>query len=111
MNKNYHNILDSVAGLYIPDGLDLIDRVRAKAGPRRTWMQTMRARPALAILLAILALLVLTGVAYAIGRSLGYIPGVGFVQPASLRVLAEPVHETRDGVTVTIEQVVVDAER
>ena len=74
-------------------------------------MQTMRARPALAVLLAILALLVLTGVAYAIGRSLGYIPGVGFVQPASLRVLTEPVHETRDGVTVTIEQAVVDAER
>src|SRR5688572_24309471 len=107
MNKNYHNILDSAAGLYIPDDLDLFDRVQAKLGQRRTLMQAVRARPALAILLAILALLVLTGVAYAIGRSLGYIPGVGFVQPASLRVLVEPVHQTREGVTVTIEQVVV----
>ena len=52
MNRNYRNILDSVAGLYIPDDLDLFDRVRAKARQRRTLMQTMRARPALAVLLA-----------------------------------------------------------
>lgn len=74
-------------------------------------MQTLRARPALAILLAFLALLLLTGVAYAIGRLTGYIPGVGFVQTNSLRVLAEPVSQTRDGITVSIEQVFVDAER
>ncbi len=74
-------------------------------------MQTLRARPALAILLAFLALLLLTGVAYAIGRLTGFIPGIGFVQKDSLRVLAEPVSQTRDGVTVSIEQVVVDPER
>ena len=74
-------------------------------------MQTMRARPALAIILAFLALLLLTGVAYAIGRLTGYIPGIGFVQTNSLRVLAEPVSQTRDGITVSIEQVFADPER
>ena len=62
-------------------------------------------------ILAFLALLLLTGVAYAIGRLTGYIPGIGFVQKDSLRVLAEPVSQTRDGITVSIEQVVVDPER
>lgn len=74
-------------------------------------MQTLRARPALAIILAILALLFLTGVAYAIGRLTGFIPGIGFVETSALRVLAEPVAVTREGITVSIEQVVVDAER
>ena len=74
-------------------------------------MQTLRARPALPMILAFLALLLLTGVAYAIGRLTGFIPGVGFVQKDSLRVLAEPVSQIRDGITVSIEQVVVDPER
>ncbi len=112
MNKNSYTILDSAAGLYIPDTLDLFPRVKAQLAQRRTFMQTLRARPALAILLAVLALILLTGVAYAIGRSLGYIPGIGFVEPGvKLRVLAEPVNQTREGITVTIEQVVVDPER
>ncbi len=74
-------------------------------------MQTLRARPALAIILAFLALLLLTGVAYAIGRLTGFIPGIGFVQKDSLRVLAEPVSQTQDGITVSIEQVFADSER
>ncbi len=48
-------------------------------------------------------LALLSGVAYAIGRSLGYIPGTGIVeQGAPIRVLAEPVSLTRDGITLTI---------
>ncbi len=74
-------------------------------------MQTLRARPAFVILLAFLALLLLTGVAYAIGRLTGFIPGVGFVQKDALRVLAEPVSKTREGITVSIEQVFADPER
>ncbi len=112
MNKNVYNVLDSVARLRISDQLDLFPQVKRHLDQRRTFMQTLRARPALAILLAILALLLLTGVAYAISRSLGYLPGVGIVeQGAKLRVLAKPVGETREMVTVTIEQVVVDSER
>ncbi|MHB8779034.1 MAG: eIF2A-related protein [Anaerolineales bacterium] len=74
-------------------------------------MQTLRARPVMVIVIVLLALSLLTGVVYAIGRLTGYIPGVGFVQTNSLRVLAEPVSQTREGITVSIEQVVVDSER
>lgn len=74
-------------------------------------MQTLRARPVMVIVIVLLALSLLTGVVYAIGRLTGYIPGVGFVQKDSLRVLAEPVSQTREGITVSIEQVVVDSER
>jgi hypothetical protein len=111
MNKNYRDILDSAASLHIPENLNLFPRVAARLNQRKTFMQTLRARPALVILLALLALLLLTGVAYAIGRLTGFIPGVGFVQTNALRVLAEPVSQTRNGITVSIEQVVVDPER
>jgi hypothetical protein len=63
------------------------------------------------IIIVILGLSIVTGVAYAVGRITGYLPGIGFVQTSSLRVLAGPVSQTRDGITVTIEQVVVDSER
>jgi hypothetical protein len=71
----------------------------------KSFWVTLRTRPLMAILLALLILLALTGVAYAIGKSLGYVPGLGVVdQNAPLRVLAEPVLQTRDGVTVTVEK-------
>jgi hypothetical protein len=112
MNKSSYTVLDAAASLRIPDDLDLFPAVKAQLAQRRTFMQTLRARPALALMLTVLALLLLTGVAYAIGRSLGYLPGIGFVEPgAELRVLAETVSQRREGVTVTIEQVVVDVER
>jgi hypothetical protein len=111
MNKSYRDVLDSVARQNIPEDLDLFPGVAARLNQRRTFMQTLRARPVLAMVLALLALLLLTGVAYAIGRLTGFIPGIGFVQTHSLRVLAEPVRQTRDGITVSIEQVVADSER
>lgn len=111
MNKNYRDILDSATRPHIPDDLNLFPRVAARLNQRKTFMQTLRSRPALAIILAFLALLLLTGVVYAIGRLTGYIPGIGFVQKDSLRVLAEPVSQTQDGITVSIEQVFADSER
>jgi hypothetical protein len=79
---------------------------------RKSLMTTLRARPLVAALLALLILLALTGVAYAIGRSLGYIPGVGLVdQNIPLRVLAEPVSMTRDGVTITVEEAVLASDK
>ncbi len=45
-------------------------------------------------------------------RLLGYVPGVGLVQDTTgLRVLAEPVQVTRQGITVTVKQATADAER
>jgi hypothetical protein len=69
-------------------------------------------RPAFGILLGLVLLVVL--VVLAIGpqrvaaemkKLFGYIPGFGIVdQNASLRILAEPVSQTRDGITVTVKQ-------
>jgi hypothetical protein len=78
-------------------------------------------RPALRWALAALAIILLTvlligpqQVASAFQKllGLGYIPDMGIVDQASqVRVLAEPVTQTQDGVTVTVEQIILDSER
>lgn len=79
---------------------------------RKSYITTLRTRPVVAILLALLILEVLTGVAYAIGKSLGYIPGIGLVnQDVPIRVLAEPVTTSHNGIIFTIMQIVADSER
>ena len=74
----------------------------------------MRRRPGWVIAMAILTLLVAAtliigprNVYAAILRLFGYIPGVGVVeQDEHIRVLVEPVQLTRDGVTVSVNRVV-----
>jgi hypothetical protein len=79
---------------------------------RNTFMQTLRTRPLMAALIALLILLMLSGVAYAIGRSLGYIPGMGIIdQSTPLRVLAEPVSQTQDGITITVKDAVISSDK
>jgi hypothetical protein len=111
MNKSVRDILDSAASSHIPDDLDLFPLVAARLNQRRTFMQTLRTRPVMVIVIVVLALSLLTGVVYAIGRLTGYIPGIGFVQKNSLRILEEPVSQAKGGITVSIEQVFVDSER
>ncbi len=112
MNPNdTSRILDAVATDFFPAGVDLLARVKSRY-ERKTFMQTLRAKPALMILFVLLALALLSGAAYAIGRSLGYIPGVGIVEQGTLiRVLAEPVSVTRDGITLTVDQAYLTPER
>ncbi|MGB7872887.1 MAG: hypothetical protein WBL25_00780, partial [Anaerolineales bacterium] len=111
MNRTYRDVLDVAARPYVPDELDLFPRIAARL-ERKTLMQTLRARPALAVLIVLVALSLLTGIAYAVGRSLGYTPGVGLVeQGAEIRVLAEPVSLTREGITLTVEQAYLTPER
>lgn len=110
-------LLDELAAEAIPDSLDLTPKIIASLTPgpsptgrgeggegqRRNFMQTLHAKPAWMILFVLLALALLSGVVYAVSRSLGYIPGVGIVeQGAPIRVLAEPVTLTREGITVTV---------
>ncbi len=110
-SKDFARILDAVAHDYIADDVNLLPQIAARL-ERRTFGQTLRARPVLMILLVILALALLTGVAYAIGRSLGYIPGVGIVdQSSGIRVLSASVSVAENGKTVTVKQVVADAVR
>jgi hypothetical protein len=111
MNPTARDLLDAAARPHIPDDLDLRPRIAARL-EHRTMLQTLRIRPAVAILAALLSLAVLSGAAYAIGRSLGYIPGIGLVEPsAGLRVLAAPAVVEREGITLTVTQGVVSAEQ
>jgi len=103
-------ILDAIAADFIPAETTLLPRIVARF-ERKTFMQTLRSRPALLILFVLLALSLLGGVAYAIGHLSGYIPGVGLVnQDQGLRILREPVSSTSsDHVTSSVRQLVADA--
>ena len=103
--------LENIARSGAPGNINLWPGIKGQLDERKSFMTTLRNRPLLAILIVLLIMLLLTGVAYAVGLLTGYIPGIGFVQTNSLRVLVEPVSQTRHGVTVTIEQVVADSER
>jgi hypothetical protein len=111
MNKKpYRDILDSAAADSLSRNTNLWMNISTQL-ERKSIMMKLRARPMLAMLIALLTLLVLSGAVYAIGRSLGYVPGVGIIdQSIPLRVLAEPVVAEKDGLTVTVSQVVADSE-
>ncbi|HLA81014.1 MAG TPA: DUF4179 domain-containing protein, partial [Thermoleophilia bacterium] len=117
-------LLQAIANQAIPPGeVDLWPRVRLGFGEtrmasrRRSLVAAGRkaALPALIVVGLLVIVLVLVGPERALAALrglLGYIPGIGFVDDeAGLRVLAEPVSQTREGVTVTIEQVVADSQR
>jgi hypothetical protein len=78
----------------------------------RSFMRTLRTRPVLALLLAILILLALTGMVYALGQLSGYIPGFGFTsEGGSLFVLGKPVERSVGGITLHVNQAVNDGDR
>lgn len=109
-HRSYREVLDSVAADALSREIHLWPGIVTRL-ERKTCMTTLRTRPVLAFLVILFALTLLSGVAYAIGWLTGFIPGIGFVETSALRILAEPVAVTREGVTVSIEQVVVDSER
>ncbi len=103
--------LENIAQRGVPENINLWPPIGAQM-ERKSLMRTLHTRPALMIVIAILTVLLLSGVAYAIGKVTGYIPGIGMVdQSAPLRVLAEPVIVTRDGIILTVEQVVLSADK
>src|SRR5512135_927187 len=105
------DVLDDIARDYIPDSTELVPQVAARLN-RASPIMTLRTRPLVAFLIAVLILLALSGAAYALGRALGYFPGLGLVpQDAQFRVLSEPVSQTRDGITVTIMQAISNADQ
>jgi len=110
-NNRMKDALESIARRGIPENTNLWPRIAAKI-ERKSFMMALRTRPLAAVLIALLILLAMSGVVYAIGRSLGYIPGLGLVdQSVPIRVLAEPVSITRDGITVTVEDAVLSADK
>ncbi|TET32390.1 MAG: DUF4179 domain-containing protein, partial [Anaerolineales bacterium] len=93
---------------------DLMQRAGAKSRKPRPFLGL---RPAWTVALAILSLMIISTLVigpqrvYAAVRQLfGYIPGVGIVDQSSpIRMLAEPVSVTRDGITVSVNQAVLNA--
>lgn len=104
-------VLDAVAADFISADVNLLPRVVVRF-EKKSFGQALRARPALMIVLILLALALLTGVAYAVSHSTGYIPGVGLVeQEYGVRILAAPVSAGKNQMKVTVKQVVADAVR
>lgn len=111
-NDRMKDALENIARRGVPENMNLWPNISVQLDKRRSLMQTIRTRPVLIIVIVAFALLALSGVVYAIGKSLGYIPGVGLIeQSAPLRVLAEPVSVTREGVTVTVKDAVLSADK
>ena len=109
--KTYHDILDSAASDSLSHSADLWPDISARL-ERKSLMQNIRTRPLLMAVVVIAAFLLLSGVVYALGRSLGYIPGIGIVdQSVPIRVLAEPVTAQNEGITLTVSKVVADSTR
>jgi hypothetical protein len=104
--------LEEIARQSVPESTNLWPRIAAQLDERKSPMMTFRTRPFVALLIALLFLVALSGVAYALGRAFGYFPGLGLVeQDAQFHVLSEPVSQTRDGITVTIMQAISNADQ
>ena len=85
---------------------EFADRLRNELVRRPVKMKTQIFKPAWAVaFVLVFAILVVSAptLAAAFGKIFGYVPGVGLVETTNgLRMLAEPVSITRDGVTLTI---------
>ena len=109
--KRLKDRLENIARRGVPENINLWPNISARV-ERKLLIMKLRPRPFVTILIALLILLVLSGVVYALGRSLGYIPGIGLVdQSAPIRVLSEPVSQTRDGITVTVNEAVLTSSK
>jgi hypothetical protein len=107
-----HSALESIVRREIPDNTDLWPQIAARVEQKDTVNMNPKLKLSGTVVLVILILLLLTGVAYAVGIKLGYIPGIGVVDVGNqLRVLAEPVSQMRDGITITITQAVSSADK
>jgi hypothetical protein len=119
--KQLRTVLQEIADARIPpETVNLWPRVRKGLGDisigRRRRVTGLSVKIALPVLIA-LALLAISLIVVGPERALaalrgllGYIPGIGLVdEDGGLRVLAEPVSVEQGGITVTVEQAVLDA--
>ncbi|RPJ22692.1 MAG: hypothetical protein EHM33_22875, partial [Chloroflexi bacterium] len=105
--KPYSQILDSIARDHVAEHTDLAAPIlaRIQKGKGAT-MQPRTKFFVTAILVLFVLMIVLANVPAvraAIQRWFGYVPNVGLVGAGEMRVLAEPVSVTRDGITLTVE--------
>lgn len=78
---------------------------------RNSPIQWLHSRTLIAVLTALICLVLISGGAYALARSLGYIPELGLVTKGTqVRLLASPISRTRDSVTITVKDAIWNAE-
>lgn len=113
--KPYSRILDDVARDQTPADVNLTPQImtRIQKGKGTLMQSTLKFWTATLLMLFLLigSFFVVPAVAAAIQRWLGYVPGVGLVREGDVRTLPAPVVVTRDGITLTVEQVLLDTER
>ena len=119
--RRLHAILQGIANEGVPpEKVDLWPRVRKELKRMRpahrkpmSRLKTRVALPVFIIVVVVTLSLILVGPDRALASLrglLGYIPGIGLVdESGGLRVLDEAVSLERDGITVTVEQVVLDS--
>jgi len=111
MKPSFRKVLDAAASRHVPDDINLFPGIAARL-ERKTPMQSMRARPVVILLAVLIGLGLATGVVYAVGRTLGYIPNFGlFAEDSSLRILAEPVVIEREGIKLTVTEGLISPEQ
>ncbi len=115
MNNSFmKDVLERIARRSVPENIDLWPRIAVRLDRKNSLslVQSYRTRPLTLVLMIILILLMLTGVAYAIGNLLGFIPGVGIIERGiPLRILTGSTTETRDGITITVERAVLSGDK
>jgi hypothetical protein len=113
MNKrSYSQILDHVARDQMAANTDLAPHILARIQKGKSAKMNARMKVPTAVVVALLMIgvvsMIVPAVRAAIQSWFGYVPGIGLVSDGQIRVLAEPVSVTRDGITVTIEHALVD---
>ena len=105
--KTYSQILDRVARESLAANTDLAPRILARIQKGKSTTMQLRqkvfATAFLVLLVLLIGLVSVPSVRAAIQRWIGYAPGIGLISEGQIRVLAEPVSVTRDGITVTVE--------
>src|SRR5689334_17677305 len=100
------DVLEAVARHGVPENMNLWPNISARL-ERKSLMMNLRARPVLLMIMVLLAMGLLTGIAYAVGNLLGYVPGVGLVdQGVPVRVLKTPIEVMQGRLRITILNVV-----
>jgi hypothetical protein len=113
--KTYSQVLDDVArdGPYAD--LDLTPQIMAKVqkGKGVTMQPRIKALVTTIAIVLVLAVLLanVPGVAAAIQRWFGYIPGFGLVDDDQIRELAEPVSLSQGEITLTVEKAILNDEK
>lgn len=116
MNRNDPSLLlDEISQEHVKPDSNLWPGILARVQKERVNTMQPKRKFALAIVLTAVTVaasfFTIPGVASATRKILGFIPGIGlFNQNSTLRILAEPVSDTRDGYTITVENAVLDQE-